>query len=485
MAVYTLIYSIKFYRFMLFSRELACVIVFVLNSIVVLKAQNIKVPQNAFLSHLLRDSSQIARIPLSKDPIIPQPSPFSKNFQQLIKSKSGLYLFIDGTGRIYKASNWDNSWVNFNRIDSTTFFGFNKGSQKFIIGDTIFSFGGYGFWHFNGSLSYFTSRKEWEMLPLNKEIPYYEIYDRISSISQFDLNDSQFYFSAIPIGQQTVINAPTNDSFYVFDIRTKSLRALGKRIISNDDYMRFADPHKVETPWGILVDSPFGDNRDLVLNIKDNLMYVSDNRILQQLIPSSIYANNNLLFYQNGYLFVSAFPFDKIDSIKFDFGKFKLLNKKIYSNDRGLNELGIFNKIFQYGVYILVLIISLLLSFIFYLYQRNKKNIKTEKIQETTQLDELLSPLEKQLLKQFIIIIEKNNYCSTDELNNMLGVGLKSIEIKKKARTDFITRVNYKLKQHFSLSDDIITRERSEEDKRSYLYSISADLIVKIKMLLN
>jgi hypothetical protein len=78
---------------MLFSRELACVIVFVLNSIVVLKAQNIKVPQNAFLSHLLRDSSQIARIPLSKDPIIPQPSPFSKNFQQLIKSKSGLYLF--------------------------------------------------------------------------------------------------------------------------------------------------------------------------------------------------------------------------------------------------------------------------------------------------------------------------------------------------------------------------------------------------------
>ncbi len=66
-----------------------------------------------------------------------------------------------------------------------------------------------------------------------------------------------------------------------------------------------------------------------------------------------------------------------------------------------------------------------------------------------------------------------------------MGVALKSIEIKKKARTDFITKVNHKLKQHFLLSDDIIIRNRSEEDKRSYLYSIDPDLIIKIKKMLN
>jgi hypothetical protein len=465
------------------ARKISFVVVLVLCSFLVLKAQNIKVPQNALLSHLLRDTSQSTRITLSKDPIIPQPAPFTKNYQQLIKSKTGLYLFIDGTGRVYHAKSWDNNWVNFDRIDSTTFFGFNKGSQKFVIGDTIFSFGGYGFWHFNGTLSYFTSRKEWEMLPLNKEISFYDIYDRISSISQFDMKNNLFYFSAVQIGQQTVIDAPINDSFYVIDINKRNVRAIGKRIISNDDYMRFAEPHKVETPWGILMDSPLGDNRDFILNIKENLIYVSEDRIIQQLIPSSQYVNDNLLFYQNGYLYVSVFPFDKLDSLKFDIGKFKLLNTKIYSNEKRLDVFSVTNLSNQYGLYLISIIVILLIIIIFF--KTKKSSLNTDKNQENSKIDDFLTPLEKQLLMNFISKIEKNDNCSTDELNTMLGVGLKSVEIKKKARTDFITRVNYKLKQHFSLSDDIIIRERSEEDKRSYLYSIAPELISKIKKLIN
>jgi len=470
---------------MFIARKLSCVIVFVLISIIILSAQNVKVPQNALLNHLLRDTTSVVNITLSQDPIIPQPSQFARNFQQLVKSKTGLYVFIDGTGRIYKATSWDDNWVNFNRIDSTIFFGFNRGSQKFIIRDTIFSFGGYGFWHFNGSLSYFTSRKEWEMVMLNKEIPYYNLNDRISSIAQYDINNSQFYFSAISIGQQTITNDIANDSFYVFDIHTRNLRALGKRLISKGDMARFAEPHKVETPFGILMDSPFDDNRDYILNIKDNLIYASENRFMQQLIPSSTYTINNLLFYQNGYLFASSFPFDKIDSLKFDISKFKLLSSKIYSTNKVGAVIDIKSKIFQFGFYILSTIVFILLFVIFYLFRAKKSSNKYSNHQDATKTDELLSSLEKQLLKQFISKIEKNQRCSTDELNNLLGVGLKSNEIKKKARTDFITKVNYKLRQHFSMSEDVIVRNRSDEDKRSYLYSISKDLIVKIKELLD
>ena len=35
------------------------------------------------------------------------------------------------------------------------------------------------------------------------------------------------------------------------------------------------------------------------------------------------------------------------------------------------------------------------------------------------------------------------------------------------------------------MSEDVIVRNRSDEDKRSYLYSISKGLIVKIKELLD
>lgn len=470
---------------MFIAKKVALIVVFVFNAFLFSSAQNVKVPQNALLSHLLRNSDPISRIPLSKDPIIPQPAPFTKNFQQIIKSNNGLYVCIDGTGRVFKATSWDNNWVNFDRIDSTTFFGSNKGSQKFIIGDTIFSFGGYGFWHFNGSLSYFTSQKEWEMLPLNIEIPYYNINDYISSISQYDSKNYLFYFSAIPIGQQTVVNAAVNDSFYVFDIRKRNLRAIGKSIISQENYLRFVEPHKVETPWGVLMDCPLGDNKDYILDVKNNLMYVSEKRILQQLIPSSQYSDNNLLFYHNGYMFVSAFPFSKIDSLKFDIGNFKLLDTKIYSTKRELTELKIETILTKYSITILLFIIIVLLIIIFYLFKWKKESKSTKDVLEKTQQEELLSPLEKQLLKQFISKVEKNQTCSTDELNSMLGVALKSVEIKKKARTDFITRVNHKLKQHFLLSDDIIIRNRSEEDKRSYLYSIDQDLVIKIKKLLS
>lgn len=470
---------------MVIGKKAALLVVIVFNVFLYSNAQDIKVPQNALLSHLLRNSDQIFRIPISKDPIIPQPAPFTNNFQQLLKSKNGLYICIDGTGRVYKAKSWNDKWVNFEKIDSTTFFGSNKGSQKFIIGDTLFSFGGYGFWHFNGALSYFTTQKEWEMLPLNLEVPYYEINDRISSISQYDFKNNLFYFSAIPIGQQTVINAPLNDSFYVFDIRKRNVRAIGKSLISKEDYMRFAESHKVETPWGLLMDSPYGDHRDYLLSIKDNLMYVSESRIIQQLIPSSKYSNNILMFYQNGYLYASAYPFDRVDSLKFDIGKFKLLDTKIYSGKKKLAEFKIKTFVTKYGITILVMIIVVLLIIIGYLFQWKKKSKSTKDIPEKVLQEGLLSPLEKQLLKQFISKIEKNKTCSTDELNSMLGVALKSIEIKKKARTDFITKVNHKLKQHFLLSDDIIIRNRSEEDKRSYLYSIDQQLIIKIKKMLN
>ncbi len=450
-----------------------------------LSAQNVKVPQNALFRHLLRDTVQVSRITLSIDPIIPQPPPFQKNFQQLIKSKSGLYIFIDGTGRVFKAISWDNDWVNFERIDSTIFFGFNKGSQKFIIGDTIFSFGGYGFWHFNGSLSYFTLRKEWEMLPLNKEVPYFNINDRISSICQYDFINSKFYFSGIPIGQQTISNAQANDSFYVFDICKRHLTALGKSTFSKAEFVRYSANRKVETPYGILMDSPFDDNRDVILNIKDNSVYASENRIIQQLIPSSAYTFNNILFYQNGYLFVGSFPFTRIDSLKFDITKFKLVNTKIYTTSPSDVELSYLFYLNKYDHYISAVIICVLLYFVIYLYRTRKLVAKVDSNFEPTKVAEILTSLEKQLLKQFVNKIEKNEYCSTEELNTLLGVALKSTEIKKKARTYFITKVNYKLKQHFSVSEDIITRNRSAEDKRSYLYSIPKKIISEVKELID
>jgi hypothetical protein len=203
------------------------------------------------------------------------------------------------------------------------------------------------------------------------------------------------------------------------------------------------------------------------------------------LIPSSAYTSNNILFFQNGYLFVSSFPFSKIDSLKFDFRKFKRVDTAIYTVNKTNKDNGFIDYFARYSNCILGGIISILLLLILYLLRIKNLQSKNDNILDLTHSAELLSSLEKQLLKQFIFKIEKNEFCSTIELNNLLGVSLKSNEIKKKARTDFITKVNFKLKQHFSVSEDIITRNRSEEDKRSYLYSIPKKIISEVKELID
>lgn len=445
-------------------------------------SQEIQVLQNALLKHLLRDSIPVSHISISNTPLIPQPAEFAKNFQQLVKTGNSLYLFIDGTGRVYKVSKWDDQQVSFSRVDSTFYFGYNQGARKLIINDTLFSYGGYGFWHFNGCLSYFTSHKDWEMQPLNKDIPFFNVNNRYSSIVYFDSRKQDLYFSAAPIVQQTVVHGLENDSFYVLNTAKRNVQTLGKNLFDKAKFEKFIVAKQVETPYGILFDCPFDDNRDFILNLKDNEVYASEGRVLQSLIPSAAYASDNILFYQNGYLYVSTAPFNKMDSLNFDIKKFNKLENKIFVpvNTPDLIQGIEYNK---FTLIVIGLILFITVGYLFYTLLFKKRNVN-EQIEQFNEQQELLSPLEKQLLKQFIGMVEEKGVCSTESLNNLLGVGYKTIEIKKKARTDFITKVNYKLRAHFSTQSDMIIRDRSDLDKRSYLYSIDREMIPQIKKLL-
>ena len=93
------------------------------------------------------------------------------NNQILIKSDSSVFLLVNGTGRVYKAIEMKDDKIAFTRVDSTEFLGYNFGSYNFYCNDTLYSYGGYGFWHMNGHLRYFNKENQWMIYPLNKEIP--------------------------------------------------------------------------------------------------------------------------------------------------------------------------------------------------------------------------------------------------------------------------------------------------------------------------
>ena len=72
------------------------------------------------------------------------PYNFNNSAHFLLKTPSGLFLNIEGTGRLYRIKQKGN-FIDFERIDSTYFSGYNFRSLLFNIGDSIYSFGGEGF----------------------------------------------------------------------------------------------------------------------------------------------------------------------------------------------------------------------------------------------------------------------------------------------------------------------------------------------------
>ena len=88
------------------------------------------------------------------------------------KNSAGeIYVSILGTGQIYQLN--VKSRI-FRRIDKTFYRGYNFFAIPLIRKDTIYSIGGYGFWHINNVPTFFDLKlNEWELMPnnFNEEMP--------------------------------------------------------------------------------------------------------------------------------------------------------------------------------------------------------------------------------------------------------------------------------------------------------------------------
>ena len=433
-----------------------------------IEAQVIRVPQNQLLKHILSDTIPINNfIPIGPDKniaILPLTGIFKNYYQDWVKGRNGFYVIIKGSGQIYKALKWDDSFVEFQRIDSTDYFGYNFGAINFFVNDSLLSYGGYGFWHRNGVLRYFDLQNEWDRIKLNKEQP------SLTNDYAFNKDQSKLFFYLNTSGNDAINEDPIIDSFYALDVQAKNIKTLGKASI---DMKPFTDKFSILTPYGRFYTNPINTGNNILLDIQNNRVYESINQgsndYTQYLLKFCNDADKGVIFYQNGYMYASPSPFNKIDSIKFDITTFKKTNQKIYTDlDTSQNEIPK-----AIGI---ALIILLFTSVGYLFYKKNKLGQKKSKLNiEIKETDSLFTDLEKGFLKELINRSGKKSYCTTDEINNLLGVAQKTIEIQKKARTDFITRINQKYKDYFKKLDSLIVRERSEKDKRSFHYSIDSD----------
>jgi hypothetical protein len=117
-----------------------------------------------------------------------------------------------------------------------------------------------------------------------------------------------------------------------------------------------------------------------------------------------------------------------------------------------------------------VLLANLLFSLIKSKKIGNKNSIK----QDSTQDDYLIfNEVEKTLIYSIVDCSKNNQQFTVNEMNVVLGVKNKSIEIQKKVRTEAIIRINHKFNVNFNMDTVFIERVRSIEDRRYFNYYIN------------
>jgi hypothetical protein len=437
------------------------------------------------------------------------PVGFSNSGYGVVKNDSGLFIFPQGTGRVYRYQTESMRWK---RVDSTYFKGYNFNSLHFGIGNEIYSFGGYGFWQINGMLrQYNPISGEWNIIKTNIYIPW--------MLKHYGL--SNFYFLDTLSGKLVVNGLGTNG---LQTLKDQTDPEIGTDIyaldLKNGDWQKLG--HFRDTtlemigllPWGIL------DVHGNVTDIPNNRTYKLGEQLISKLLAityrSNASAELQISFCNDSTLFITRNDQD-YDSLIITRADLKDLNIPVYETI----ETGIFKNwsgMKEYGGLVLVLASGFILGLFI-----NKKKYSIPKVssgnafKSMAELDnitpsipldqavaeipqktpigekavtfrssrilELLEEKERSLLEFIYHYSAEERLTTIEEINKVIGVANRSMEVQKRMRSDLIGSINQKMGLITKDKKPIISKQRSEFDKRSFEYFIRSehmDLVARV-----
>lgn len=378
----------------------------------------------------------------------------------------------NGTGYLFEIKQQvTDSQVSITRIDSTYYTGYNFIDYLIQKNDTIFSIGGQGFWHNNGQLRYFAEEKgEWEMLPIQKWFP-------ISAHDVVDIRINKgkiytFFLENKQANSFTKEQGNVTDSVIVFNFKGGTVTNIGS-VLPNIKLINSNLGIKIETAYGLLIITnvyvkllDFENNRytEWTNSQLNNLFNSTKAEIKPVIIRDSV-----LLFYN----------FEKLDSIVLPISQFKFISN-IYNPIIPKAD-----SLFSVISGTLILLSVIFLIFIYYkkrtkgsaneLNKNNSSSIEIDleshiNVENINNLNSLLEPNEIYLLDQ---ILSNNNRISVEQLNYILGLDKKNMQVQKKNRSSIISSINIKFKSEYAVNDELIQRIKDDDDARNIIYQIS------------
>lgn len=425
---------------------------------------------NPYFKYLLEHPKDHYKLLDYNNNLVLNPTRF--NELSYVVTKEGILFKPAGTGYLFEIKKQiSDSQVDIVRIDSTFYTGYNFLDFLFQKNDTIFSFGGQGFWSNNGQLRYFAKGKgEWELVPIQQWFPI-----TADDLVDIRLKKGKFYTFFL---DNKLSNSFTNqkgnsiDSVIVFNLKDGSLKNVGL-ILPNIKLINFIQTIKIETEYGVLV---IANGVVKLLDFENNRFLEWKNTQLNNLFNSSKAEIKPFIIRDSVLLY---FNFEKLDSIILPISQFKLISQiyKPIELNSGVNI-----------SLITMSALSLIVCLLFFIYYKKRKTahlnniiknqvVDIEKVLENhltneniINLNNILDSNEIHLIHQ---ILSNNNRISVEQLNYILGLDKKNTQVQKKNRSSIISSINIKFKSEYALNDELIQRIKDEEDARNIIYQIN------------
>lgn len=410
----------------------------------------------------------------------------------LMKYNNAIYIQLLGSGRLLKVQKKGNSNYELTRLDSTFHSGVNFGSINFFYRDTLFQYGGIGFWKIKDYFTFLSKKThEWELYNSNRKIPNY-INKTDGLIYQVNEKTGKFYLSH-SIHQQDFPNTLTTvvqDSCMVFNFKDRTWQNLGstnpelkelgiKSVFHKTAFGPFLIFHSdLELYWLNFSTNQYGSlDKDKQAEYREKWLKLyknSPDHMFQFVMGTNFYL---IRIEKDGQL--------NYETIALNDKDFVYTNAQpIYTNNFFVS----FLKMIEPGKPIIgnaIIVFIALLLYTLYNKRFKKKKIPIE-VQSILYKNfySSLTIIEKELLQAIYQLQVKNEQISTKIINKIIGVQQKDIITQNKSRSDYFLRINQKFKLATSASELLIVKQREATDKRQYNYNINLVFIKQLEKLI-
>ena len=364
--------------------------------------------------------------------------------------KNQLYIVDNFGGGVYKVDN--DSLV---RIDNSFEHKMQINSSVFEYDNTIYRYGGYGFWSVRNFFTYFDiNSREWDIVPPkgSDKFPTGSL-DHVVKIS----NGSFYIFGGNSPNLQNPKNSVSNNEVWKFNFKKMSWEFLGNSKIDFDSFS-FNFPY---------VDKQIffkqKNNFVHVVNIIGGSYKVFEKKSIQSLIVES---KNLQSFYDNGlfYCFINSHQDGTIH--------LTTRNEDEFFGDL-IEEGSLYETNDKWFLIGLLFIAPILLFVLFIKIKQQLIKKKLIKISNDKLIyKNIIHPFDAKEIQILKLLLKTDDLVQSSQIMDIVENKTLHYAHNIKVKNYLMENLNFKLKTVLRTDNDIITSQKSEEDKRIKIYYI-------------